>query len=94
METDAGRDLRRALDEGIVISGEVEVKLLGLRVLPVKVNLVIGSTALAERLGLNWWAAKNKNGRRPDRSGGRGRSDRAPRSNGPPTHRRGSNGQA
>ena len=45
MDTDAGRDVQRLLDEGVVISGDVQVKVLGLEVLPIKVNLLIGSTA-------------------------------------------------
>ena len=94
METDAGRDLRRALDEGIVLSGEVEVKLLGLKILPVKVNLVIGSTGLAERLGMSWWAGKAKNGSHRERSGGHGRPGRTRRGNGTSKRGRGGSGQS
>ena len=55
MKTDAGHDVRRVLDEGVVISGDVQVKLLGMSVLPIKVNLLIGSTTRAESLGMSWW---------------------------------------
>ena len=94
METETGRDLSRALDEGIVISGEVEVKLLGLKVLPIKVNLVIGSTGLAESLGLSWWAGRITNNRGPKRSGGQGSRGSTTRRNETSTRGRGGNGQA
>ena len=64
MKTDAGHDVRRVLDEGVVISGDVQVKLLGVKVLPIKVNLLIGSPALAESLGVNWWPARRRGGKR------------------------------
>jgi len=64
MKTDAGQDVRRVLDEGVVISGDVQVKLLGVKVLPIKVNLLIGSPALAESLGVNWWPARRRGGKR------------------------------
>jgi hypothetical protein len=55
MKTDAGYDVSQVLDEGIVVAGTVEVKLFGLKVLPVKVNLLVSSARGAERLGLSWW---------------------------------------
>ena len=63
MKTDAGHDVRRVLDEGVVISGDVQVKLLGMSVLPIKVNLLIGSPALAESLGMNWWPTRRRGGK-------------------------------
>ena len=55
MKTDAGQDVLQVLNRGIVVAGEVQVKLLGLQVLPVKVNLLISSVERAEELGLSWW---------------------------------------
>ena len=43
------------LDQGIVITGDVLVKLMGLKLLPVKVRLLVSSTKLAGDLGLDWW---------------------------------------
>ena len=65
MRTDAGRDVQRVLDEGLVVAGEVQVKLLGLKVLPVKVNLVVASVRRAESLGLRCWPVKAQPLRRP-----------------------------
>ena len=72
MDTKADQDVRRVLDHGIVVAGEVQVQLLGLKLLPVKVKLFIGSTTLAEALGMSWWT--------PRRRGESARSERpAPR---------------
>ena len=60
MKTDAGHDVRRVLDEGVVIAGEVQIQLLGLKLLPVKVKLLIASAQFAEATGLNWWPAKGR----------------------------------
>jgi len=60
MKTDAGQDVLRILDHGIVVAGDVQVKPLGLKVLPVKVNLLISSVERAEDLGLSWWEGKKK----------------------------------
>ena len=35
METKADQDVRRVLDHGVVVAGEVQVQLLGLKLLPV-----------------------------------------------------------
>lgn len=43
------------LDQGIAITGEVLVKLFGMKLLPVKVRLLISSKELAADLGLDWW---------------------------------------
>jgi hypothetical protein len=78
MKTETGEDVLRVLDDGIVVAGEVQVQLLGLKVLPVKVNLVISSVARAEDLGLSWW----------DKTAGT-RGAEAPRAGGVPLHRNG-----
>jgi hypothetical protein len=43
------------LDRGVVITGELLVKLMGLKLLPVKVRLLVSSKDLAAALGLDWW---------------------------------------
>jgi hypothetical protein len=62
MRTDAGHDVLGVLDEGVVISGDVQVRLFGMKVLPVRVNLLISSVERAESLGLSWWGPKGKKG--------------------------------
>ena len=44
------------LDQGIVITGDVVVKLFGLKLLPIKLRLLISSKDLATALGLDWWS--------------------------------------
>ena|SRR5687767_11761386 len=58
------------LDQGIVITGDVLVKLLGMKLLPVKVRLLVSSTKLASELGLDWWRedAERARGRARKRS--------------------------
>lgn len=43
------------LDQGIAITGDLRVKLLGLSLLPIQVRLLISSKDLAAMLGLDWW---------------------------------------
>ena len=78
MKTETGEDVLRVLDHGIVVAGEIQVQLLGLKVLPVKVNLVISSIARAEDLGLSWWDKKRRT-----------RDAEAPRAVGSPPQRNG-----
>ena len=62
---------RPVLDQGIVITGDVLVKLMGLNLLPVRVRLLVSSTKLARELGLDWWrdeqAAGDEKKERPKR---------------------------
>ena len=48
------------LDQGIVITGDLLVKLMGLKLLPIKVRLLISSKKLASELGLDWWREEGR----------------------------------
>jgi hypothetical protein len=78
-------DPKAVLDQGIAITGDLTVKLMGLRLLPVRVRLLISSTQLASELGLDWWrdeaSGKGKRAATQPKSRSNGRSAR-------PTHRR------
>jgi hypothetical protein len=72
-------DPKAVLDQGIAITGDLTIKLMGLRLLPIRVRLLISSTELASELGLDWW--------RDEAGGGKGKRAAAaqqskPRSNG------------
>jgi hypothetical protein len=54
-KSDCERTRAPVLDQGIVITGDLVVKLMGLKLLPVKVRLLVSSTKLASDLGLDWW---------------------------------------
>ncbi len=55
--------LERILDKGVVIAGDISIKLVEVELLTIQLRLVICSVDKAQQLGLDWW---NYNGR-PDR---------------------------
>ncbi|VFU16418.1 gas vesicle protein [Methylocella tundrae] len=55
--------LERILDKGVVIAGDISIKLVEVELLTIQLRLVICSVDKAQELGLDWW---NYSGR-PDR---------------------------
>jgi len=49
--------LERLLDKGIVIAGDIKVKLVDVELLTVQIRLVICSVDKAVEMGMNWWAS-------------------------------------
>ena len=47
--------LERVLDKGIVIVGDIQVRLLDIELLTIKVRLLIASVDKAREMGINWW---------------------------------------
>src|SRR4051794_28923525 len=47
--------LERVLDKGIVIVGDIQVRLLDIELLTIKVRLMIASVERAQEMGINWW---------------------------------------
>lgn len=47
--------LERVLDKGLVISGDIRVKLVDVELLTVEVRLLICSVDKAVEMGLDWW---------------------------------------
>lgn len=47
--------LERVLDKGIVIAGDVEVRLLDIELLTLKLRLIIASADTARSMGIDWW---------------------------------------
>jgi hypothetical protein len=47
--------LERVLDKGIVIVGDIQVRLLDIELLTIKVRLMIASVDKAKEMGINWW---------------------------------------
>ena len=43
------------LDKGIVIVGDIQVRLLDIELLTIKVRLMIASVDKAREMGINWW---------------------------------------
>ena len=72
-DRETSRAATPVLDQGIVITGDLLVKLMGLKLLPVKVRLLVSSTKLASDLGLDWWREDGSG----KSSGGGGKKKRA-----------------
>lgn len=47
--------LERILDKGIVIAGDVSVRLVDIELLTIKLRLLIASVDKAREIGVNWW---------------------------------------
>jgi hypothetical protein len=74
------------LDQGIAITGDLRVKLLGMSLLPIQVRLLISSKDLAAALGLDWWRSTDGGSGRT-RSAGTARTSSRTGSNGARTSR-------
>jgi len=48
--------LERVLDKGIVIAGDIKIKLVDVELLTIQIRLVICSVDKAKEMGLDWWA--------------------------------------
>ncbi len=48
--------LERVLDKGIVIAGDIRIKLVEVELLTIQLRLVVCSVDKARELGLDWWA--------------------------------------
>ncbi|MGD0763889.1 MAG: gas vesicle protein [Roseiarcus sp.] len=55
--------LERILDKGVVIAGDISIKLVEVELLTIQLRLVICSVDKARELGLDWW----NHGERTDR---------------------------
>jgi hypothetical protein len=47
--------LERVLDKGIVIVGDIQVRLLDIELLTIKVRLMVASVDRAKDMGIDWW---------------------------------------
>jgi hypothetical protein len=47
--------LERVLDKGVVISGDIRIKLVNVELLTIQIRLVICSVDRATEIGLDWW---------------------------------------
>jgi hypothetical protein len=48
--------LERVLDKGVVIAGDVKIKLVDIELLSIQVRLVICSVERAKEMGMDWWS--------------------------------------
>lgn len=47
--------LERVLDKGVVIAGDIKVKLVDIELLTIQIRLVVCSVDKAKELGMDWW---------------------------------------
>jgi len=48
--------LERVLDKGLVIAGDIKIKLLDIELLTIQIRLVVASVDKAREMGLDWWS--------------------------------------
>ncbi|MEM1164823.1 MAG: gas vesicle protein [Planctomycetota bacterium] len=48
--------LERVLDKGVVIAGDVKLKLLDIELLTIQLRLVVCSVDKAQQMGIDWWS--------------------------------------
>src|ERR1035438_5306916 len=59
--------LERVLDKGIVIAGDIKVKLVDIELLSIQIRLVICSVDKAKEMGMEWWVNNPVFSSRPER---------------------------
>jgi hypothetical protein len=47
--------LERVLDKGMVIAGDIKIKLVDIELLTIQVRLLIASVEKAREMGMDWW---------------------------------------
>ena len=48
--------LERVLDKGVVIAGDIKIKLVDIELLTIQIRLLICSVDKAKEMGIDWWA--------------------------------------
>lgn len=52
--------IERILDKGIVVAGDINIKLVDIELLSIQIRLVICSVDRAIELGFDWWNHENR----------------------------------
>ena len=47
--------LERVLDKGIVIAGDIQIRIADIELLTIKIRLLVASVDKAMEIGINWW---------------------------------------
>ena len=61
--------LERVLDKGLVIAGDIKIKLVDIELLTIQIRLLIASVDKAREMGLDWWARNPELTSAQDRDG-------------------------
>jgi hypothetical protein len=57
--------LERVLDKGLVIAGDIKIKLVDIELLTIQIRLVVASVEKAREMGLDWWTSNSEFRGRP-----------------------------
>lgn len=58
--TNLGDLLERILDKGVVIAGDIRIKIVDIELLTIEIRLLICSVDKAEQIGMDWWRGEGK----------------------------------
>ena len=47
--------LERVLDKGIVIAGDIQIRIADIELITIKIRLMVASVDKALEMGINWW---------------------------------------
>ncbi|MBY0461389.1 MAG: gas vesicle protein [Gemmataceae bacterium] len=47
--------IERILDKGLVIAGDIKIKLVDIELLSIQIRLLVASVDKAKEIGLDWW---------------------------------------
>jgi hypothetical protein len=51
--------LERILDKGLVIAGDIKIKLVDIELLTIQIRLVVCSVDKAREMGIDWWTTSS-----------------------------------
>jgi len=51
--------LERVLDKGLVIAGDIKIKLVDIELLTIQIRLVVCSVDKALEMGMDWWSSNS-----------------------------------
>lgn len=58
--TTLGDLLERILDKGVVVAGDIRIKIVDIELLTIEIRLLICSVDKAEQIGMDWWRGEGK----------------------------------
>ena len=47
--------MERVLDKGIVIAGDIQIRIADIELLTIRIRLLVASVDKAMEMGINWW---------------------------------------
>ena len=63
--------LERVLDKGIVIAGDIKIKLVDIELLTIQIRLMIASVEKAREMGMDWWMSNSDFSSKAGKAAGR-----------------------